>query len=1159
MQKGRHILLCLLLFWMPILNTLGQTNEKEFTTIIYRGRITDQSGKGIPEAQVDVYDEVDLEQIPSILRHRITLITQEDGYYGFEREIRPGRRWCNILLASAEGYAFGWTVSMTDQPKIPTIELMRETGSLSGTVIDSQGQAVENAIIHMFGRYGTNKSTTIAIGSTQPFMAQTGPDGRFLFEQLPANIEAEFCIEKEGYRRQFSFRTDQNLRQYRYHAGQQDISLPLYRNGSLKGQLYFKESAEPITNEEVYVVRIQGEDTRLGTYSIGSGFAISPTIGGLDNCVAVTDEMGHFEVPNLLAGKYTVFIDQSTTSERGWYVQKERINITEDQTETVSLEVIQGGRLRVQLIDDSVESRPIEGARVQISADPEDTHIKDYISKSIFSQTTDSQGQTAFQLPPGKYRLTGIGKNSYWENRTEEVIEIIGGQTRSVRFSFEPKSGVPGIVLDSDGKPLEGVEIFILPSKQKVIVSDKQGRFLLPEDILSEEPVSLSADEKKRQEMSITLFKQGVHPGDIDYMLRDLPIPKPHDRFLVAQHEKCNLLFIQQYRQGSRIKGPLQLQLHQATMVSGQILDNEERIIANAIAQVELVDRLNYEKIQYLTWKELHTDVDGRFLFPVVTLENPEISYLVTIIADGFGKRRTLLTNYPDTSPSQITPQIKLLQGTIDLGTFILSSDYYTVTGVIVDKYGRPLQNILVSFESGEQPSQETIRTGENGRFSFSDLRSGTIRIRAFVDEQGSSVTIKAGTQNVRIVLVMDEFTEDLIGTGFAGGSACEIRFIDSVTKERITDKEAKVTIHQENGNTIYLPVESDGVARICLGPGTHEISTNTKNYTYKKHRITVENKMVYTFDLKVQPTAAFEEQRSFGDVTTPSILQDGQWTKQPLARSMGNLHISVKDQKTEMPITGATVIVSFKDGNGRYEAIVNEKGYANVAILETGVFTIESIHAQEFEELQPKRILQLRTTSNQSITYTLKPIPVYITVSVLDDKGQPVPKAYVRHTYLINAKWKAVKQAQTDDKGQVKLEWIAESPDQEPRVDHFLQVKSSIHNGGILYAEIVRARQNEIITLIQMPRVMVRGRIIDSQGNPIPKKNLNILCVDTGWTMDYGYDQTDTNGVFEIAPIPLGLEYKVVCDHEAERYEWPFSISDMGQEYFELGDLVIQ
>jgi len=81
----------------------------------------------------------------------------------------------------------------------------------------------------------------------------------------------------------------------------------------------------------------------------------------------------------------------------------------------------------------------------------------------------------------------------------------------------------------------------------------------------------------------------------------------------------------------------------------------------------------------------------------------------------------------------------------------------------------------------------------------------------------------------------------------------------------------------------------------------------------------------------------------------------------------------------------------------------------------------------------------------------------------------------------------------------------------------------------------------------------------VDLQGSPVVKLNVNVLCVETGWRLDFGYDQTDANGAFEIQPMPAGWDYKVVCTHGGQPHEWAFAADESDVGYLDLGNLTIE
>ncbi|HEV58524.1 MAG TPA: carboxypeptidase regulatory-like domain-containing protein, partial [Phycisphaerales bacterium] len=917
---------------------------------------------------------------------------------------------------------------------------------------------------------------------------------------------------------------------------------------------------EPIPNETVYISRVQGPNGRLGTYHLGGGFDLAPVIGGLDNCMVTTDLAGCFEVADLLAGEYTVFVNRITARKRGWSAEQVRVQVPENETQSVTMYAVRAGYLNVEVIEKGSESKPVEGVTVRI--EPWVGEAQTDPAGQTISGVSDEQGRVKFQLIPGTYRLVSVGKDGQWADlREDHVLEITSGQTASVRIPFTALQGVMGTAFDPEGNPLVGAEVFILPDRTQVSVSDEEGRFLLPEEVVAEDPDARSPEAKAQTETVMDLARQGAPATAIRDLLAVMPKPPPDARLLVARHEPRKLLGMRLYDRSTRISGPLKIQLQPEKSVIGRVVDAEGKPIADALVVVELVrvDLTGTDEVPYVTVTERLSDDEGRFEFPAVPLERGQVGYRVTASATGLGERAKLLREDPARAGTGGIPQIDLAPPAIDLGDFLLAPADLSVGGIVVDKYGRPLQKTTVTLESQGQGLKQTMETDPTGRFEFDGLQPGPVHLWAAVVWKGAGADVEAGTQDIRIVLMSDEVTDEIVADGFAGGAACEIRLVDAVTGEPIVDKQARLTIKQERGNTVYLDVDKDGLGRICLGQGTHEIGAQPKNYQYGKRRVTVEDSRVYQWDIEIKPKAEFEAHRTYGDAVYPSIRRDGQWIQQTPKPSVSTLRVNVKDRKTREPVVGAVVVVTFREGSGRYEASVNEKGYANCAILEGGTYVIESVRAEGYEDLTPNRTYQLSPWSDRPIEFLLEPQPVFVTVSVVDKHGRPVPNAWVKQCYRLGDKWEHAKQGRTDEDGRVQLEWIAEPAEGEPRVDHFLQVKDMRRPYGVLYAGIVRARQNDTIALPEQPQVIPKGRIVDSQGSPLAKHNVNVLCVETGWRLDFGYAQTDANGAFEIQPMPVGWDYKVVCTHGGQPHEWPFAAGESDTGYLDLGDLVME
>ena len=66
-RTSKRLLLCLSLLATFAAGMLAQPVEEEYKTVVYRGQVTDKHGEGIVGAQIDLYDGVDMEKVPSVL------------------------------------------------------------------------------------------------------------------------------------------------------------------------------------------------------------------------------------------------------------------------------------------------------------------------------------------------------------------------------------------------------------------------------------------------------------------------------------------------------------------------------------------------------------------------------------------------------------------------------------------------------------------------------------------------------------------------------------------------------------------------------------------------------------------------------------------------------------------------------------------------------------------------------------------------------------------------------------------------------------------------------------------------------------------------------------------------------------------------------------
>lgn len=314
------------------------------------------------------------------------------------------------------------------------------------------------------------------------------------------------------------------------------------------------------------------------------------------------------------------------------------------------------------------DQKPVEGSRVTID-------LPDKVHKT----STDTQGRFVLKdLMPAKatvrVEVPGVGMGSYKVDLAtqEEPIEIV----------IRPQRRMSLVVVDSDNKPVEGLNIQILSPGKAEVRTDADGRVEIPGVGGNAGRISASLEDK------FYCFDEAVMKFEIDEG------DEPVEREVFAAH-------------GGRIVG--------------QVVEMDEGGEASGIpaANVWLVEggRIG---------KNVTCDEDGQFELNAV----PPEGYLVAAGLPGYSVAVSQAT-------VEAGKEVKL-RFTLDYGT--------TLKGTVVEPGGQQAEQAIVrvvawypkgqpTSASGESEPVElpwrATRTGEKGEFTLENLPPGRVMIEA--------------------------------------------------------------------------------------------------------------------------------------------------------------------------------------------------------------------------------------------------------------------------------------------------------------------------------------------------------------------------------------------------------------------------------------------
>ena len=629
--------------------------------------------------------------------------------------------------------------------------------------------------------------------------------------------------------------------------------------------------------------------------------------------------------------------------------------------------------------------------------------------------------------------------------------------------------------------------------------------------------------------------------GNLEYRQNDSNAWKYENTFLIAEDDKGGTAGIHEfYRHRDMEKGVknMKLTLIPGSQISGRAVDDQGQPVEGASVGVVLCDD-HFEPLY--VYKNTITDGKGGFKLSELLMQKHYLVILTT--SDGAicikyynsGDRGCNFNNVECFSEGKA--------GMVDMGDFLLSTNTYSVSGYVVDIFGRPISGGSVILES---PGQGIIRcrtsTDEDGRFIFDDLFRSEIVISAgFGHGRSYPFNPSVGMNDIRMILPYDIPEPNLADEPIAS-AAVELTVVDNDTGELITLPKAYIYVRRENGNNFGIDINNEGKCFFLLGGGKYGFSlldTDGK-YRYRKMKFTAELYEHYILEFQaVAKLTTRLKQKGFSyssSVIYPEVRSKTEpniWNTKTSTRSSDSykvLEIFVYDEETDMPIADGQVLISFHKGNGRFIGKTNENGTVAFAVfsgMHEGVLT--SITAPGYKQILSEKNLSDRRSDLAKYRFKMEQEMTTVNVTVLDFEGNPVSKAWLHHHYKMKNKWRkrsGKPRGPTDENGQFPKKWIYENG-AEPKVEHFLSSRYLRKQKGFI-AQIVKAMPGESVVLEMLPSVEVQGKIVDSEGNGIAHKYFNFYYIINGASVEGPSARSRKDGSYGPMKIAPGFDYEL-------------------------------
>jgi hypothetical protein len=342
-------------------------------------------------------------------------------------------------------------------------------------------------------------------------------------------------------------------------------------------------------------------------------------------------------------------------------------------------------------VTEQASGHPVSGALV------EPTMNVDEVSVIAIPVLTSAAGEGVIRYPVERATRVSVSVGKEGFASQQAAVELESSPTNRLEIGLAPLPKLTGVVRDSAGTPLAGVDLALWPewrAKSKGATTDANGHFVVT-----------------------------WNPQNQDNPNSEL--------FLIARDLKRNLALAQAVDEETT---NLDLRMEPGLTLAGRATDTKGKPLTNGEAQVMFWA----EHMSAPLGKALQADAQGRF--EIKALPPGSRYYGAFVSAKGYGSIFRTVTPEGDSRRIELEPCELALAD-------------QRIAGVVLDSDDKPVAKASVVGYGEGQPSVNG-KTDAKGRFSFSAVCAGTITLQANTPNGGfGNVTAAGGETNITIQL----------------------------------------------------------------------------------------------------------------------------------------------------------------------------------------------------------------------------------------------------------------------------------------------------------------------------------------------------------------------------------------------------------------------
>ena len=462
--------------------TVGQDTTLDFSldpAPTLSGIVQDKNGKGVSGAYVRAWIEGNNNNVQA------ESISEPDGRFeiaGFPAGDTVSLRAKTEMLVS--DVMPGVAIAEGGVSDLVLVLGKSLDGKISGTVVDSRGQGVANAMV--YGQMSAGRQLSMV-----NCWANTDADGRFLIAGLPVDSYTMEVRPPNSYQR-----------------GQQDANKTVIKLS--EGE--HRRDVRLVISDEAGL-SISGRVTAKGGAPV-SGASVNAQGGGSYGYTQ-TDADGDYEITGITEGAYRVYVRHND------YTDTSREDVAAG-SRNVHFQLDPCGAIEGQVVD-AATGQPVVDFQVAAIKGPQEVFTS--WMKQRLTSIHNIEGQFSLPRVQGGETTLAVCASGFASTLTAVGTVRPGETVRNVRIALESGASASGIVIDSDGQPISGAQIFIgnAPNEYRrageaVATSAADGTFEV--NSLSVSDTRLSAYYPGYSQGSATISPQPGRTVNVEIVLR---------------------------------------------------------------------------------------------------------------------------------------------------------------------------------------------------------------------------------------------------------------------------------------------------------------------------------------------------------------------------------------------------------------------------------------------------------------------------------------------------------------------------------------------------------------------------------------------------------------------------------------------------------------